>query len=105
MGHALSSPESAGLSDVLQQPLLGMQQEVCSLLSAMATKLDSPENGLVFLVNNYDLVLTVFHERHLPHNATAHFEDLLREQVQLFVEDQLMKHFPDLVKYVKNTEP
>jgi len=103
--HALSSPESSGLPDTLQQPLHSMQQEVCGLLSSMATKLDSPENGLVFLVNNYDLVLTVFHERHLPRNATAGFEDLLREQVQSFVESQLKRHFPELVLLVKNTEP
>lgn len=102
---ALSSPESSGLPDTLQQPLQAMQQEVCALLSTMATKLDSPENGLVFLVNNYDLVLTVFHERHLPRNATAAFEDLLRAQVQKFVENQLMRHFPDLVAFVKATEP
>merc|ERR1719215_520911 len=61
--------------------------------------------GLVFLVNNYDLVLTVFHERHLPRTATTPFEELLKEQVQLFVENQLMRHFPDLVMFVKNTEP
>lgn len=103
--HALSSPESGGLPDTLQQPLNAMQQEVCALLSAMAQKLESPESGLVFLVNNYDLVLTVFHERHLPRSATAVFEDLLREQVQLFVENQLMRHYPDLVTFVKTTEP
>ena len=34
-------------------------------------------------VNNYDLVLTVFHERHLPRAATSGFEGLLREQVML----------------------
>jgi len=104
--HALSSTESSGLPDTLQQPLRSMQQEVCALLTAMAAKLDGAENGhLVFLVNNYDLVLTVFVERHLPRTAIAGFEDLLREQVGLFVENQLMRHYPDLVQYVKATEP
>lgn len=90
-----------GLSDDLQQPLMAMQQEVCALCKAIAAKLDSGDSGLVFLVNNYDLVLTVFHERHLPRTATAGFEELLREQVQLFVESQLARHFPDLVTFVK----
>lgn len=103
--QALSSPENGGtLPDTLQQPLHAMQQEVCILLSTMASKLESSENSLVFLVNNYDLVLTVFHERHLPRAATAAFEDLLREQVALFVENQLMRHYPDLVKFVKDAE-
>lgn len=102
---ALSFPECCGLTEALQQPLTAMQQEVCTLCKAMSAKLDSQDSGLVFLVNNYDLVLTVFHERHLPRTATSRFEELLREQVQLFVESQLMRHFPDLVVFVKNTEP
>jgi len=104
--HALSAAEAAsGMLETLQQPLQTMQQEVRALLANMATKLDGPESGLVFLVNNYDLVLTVFHERHLPRSATAAFEDLLREQVALFVESQLMRHYPELITFVKNTEP
>ena len=63
------------------------------------------ESGLVFLVNNCDLVLTVFHERHLPRAATVAFEDLLRHQVALFVENQLMRHYPDLVQFVQVAEP
>jgi len=104
--HALSSSESSGSSDTLQPPLHAMQQEVCTLLTAMAqTSTLNQESSLVFLVNNYDLVLTVFHERHLPRSATMAFEDLLREQVALFVESQLMKHYPELVKFVKAAEP
>eukprot|EP00930_Biecheleria_cincta_P006879 TRINITY_DN107972_c0_g1_i1.p1 TRINITY_DN107972_c0_g1~~TRINITY_DN107972_c0_g1_i1.p1 ORF type:complete len:722 (-),score=142.99 TRINITY_DN107972_c0_g1_i1:197-2341(-) len=104
--YALSSPEDSGLPDTLQQPLLAMQQEVVALLRSMAARLDGgAESGLVFLVNNYDLVLTVFHERHLPRTATQGFEDLLGEQQQHFVEKQLMRHYPDLVTFVKNTEP
>jgi hypothetical protein len=104
--HALSSAESSGVRDTLQAPLNAMQQEVRTLLSTMANSntLNKETSG-VFLVNNYDLVLTVFHERHLPRNATVAFEDLLREQVALFVESQLMRHYPELVKYVKVAEP
>jgi len=106
--YALSSAEAtsgAGAPDALQQPLQGMQQEMSALLSAMSGKLDSPDSGLVFLVNNYDLVLTVFHERHLTRNATVFFEELLRERVAHFVESQLMRHYPDLISFVKQTEP
>jgi len=102
---ALSSPEASKLMDALQQPLEQMQKDMCTLCKALSSKLDSPESGLVFLVNNYDLVLSIFHERHLPRTATAGFEQLLRDQVQLFVENQLQRHFPDLVNFVKNTEP
>mmetsp|Transcript_129880 Transcript_129880/g.416786 ORF Transcript_129880/g.416786 Transcript_129880/m.416786 type:complete len:715 (-) Transcript_129880:101-2245(-) len=103
--YALSSPEAGALADSLQQPLTQMQQEACALCRAMSSKLENQELGLVFLVNNYDLVLTVFHERHLPRTATTPFEELLKEQVQLFIESQLMRHFPDLVMFVKSTEP
>jgi len=103
--HALSAPESGGLPDTLQQPLQAMQQEVCGLLSSMALKLDSPDSGLVFLVNNHDLVLTVFHERQLPRAATTAFEQLLRDQVEHFVESQLKRQYSDLVGFVKAAEP
>jgi len=103
--HALCSADSGGLVDTLQHPLHLMQTEVCHLLESMATKLDGFDSGHIFLVNNYDLVLTIFHERHLQRNATTRFEELLRDQVHLFVESQLMRHFPDLVSFVKVTEP
>jgi len=104
--YALSSPDSSGgLTDTIQQKLIMMQSELVALCKALSTKLESAEAGLVFLVNNYDLVLSIFHERHLPRSATASFEQLLREQVQLFVENQLSRHFPDLVTFVKTTEP
>jgi len=102
---ALSTPEAGALTEALQQPLMSMQQEVVALCKAMASNLGSADAGLVFLVNNYDLVLTVFHERHIPRAATAGFEELLREQTQLFVESQLTRHFPELVQFVKATEP
>mmetsp|Transcript_111390 Transcript_111390/g.265769 ORF Transcript_111390/g.265769 Transcript_111390/m.265769 type:complete len:584 (+) Transcript_111390:2-1753(+) len=103
--YFLSSREDTGLPDNLQQPLSMMRQEFCTLLSALANRLDGQDSGLVFLVNNYDLVLTVFHERHLSRAATSVFEDLHTDQVQKFVESQLMRHYPDLVTFVKNTEP
>jgi hypothetical protein len=98
--------EAAGGSpDKLLQPLQAMQQEAVSLLTSMSSKLETGEMGLVFLVNNYDLVLTVFHERHLPRSATQAFDDLLEQQIALFIESQLMRHYPDLIAFVKATEP
>lgn len=104
--YALSSAESSSCSDTLQAPLNAMQQEIRTLLTAMSSSSNlNQESSLVFLINNYDLVLTVFHERHLPRNATVAWEDILREQVALFVESQLMKHYPELVTFVKTAEP
>jgi len=112
--YSLSTPEQgAGHlpekdKEMLEAPLQAMQQEVCTLLKSMASKLDSagdPNNGQIFLVNNYDLVLTVFHERHLPHTAKAAFEALLRDEVVTFIENTLDRHYPDLITFVKNTEP
>lgn len=105
---ALSSPQGGGMpDDTLRQLLQAMQQEMSALLNAMSATFDgqNKEDGLVFLVNNYDLVLTIFHERQLPRDATAVFEDLLREQVTRFVENQLARNYPDLIQFVKTTEP
>jgi len=106
--HALSAGESS-LAEI-EKPLQAMQVEARNLLEAMASKIEGPEGskedkGIVFLVNNYDLVLTIFHERQLQKKQKAGFEELLGEQVEKFVESQLERHFGDLVSFVTATEP
>jgi len=102
--YALSAGESS-LAEI-EKPLQAMQVEARNLLETMASKIEGPEvNALVFLVNNYDLVLTIFHERQLQRSARAVFEELLSEQIQRFVESQLKRHFPELVSFVTATEP
>ena len=51
-------------------------------------------------MNNYDLVLTVFHERHLPRSATIAFEDLLREQAICLA---VLRSLQQIAKHNKNT--
>jgi len=92
--HALSAGESS-LAEI-EKPLQSMQMEARNLLETMASKIEGPD-AFVFLVNNYDLVLTIF--------PKAGFEELWGEQVQKFVESQLKRHFPDLVSFVTVTEP
>eukprot|EP00929_Paragymnodinium_shiwhaense_P097629 TRINITY_DN59268_c0_g1_i2.p1 TRINITY_DN59268_c0_g1~~TRINITY_DN59268_c0_g1_i2.p1 ORF type:complete len:707 (-),score=206.27 TRINITY_DN59268_c0_g1_i2:44-2164(-) len=102
--HALSPAEATPNAEPnLFVPLRTMQVEMKNLLQGLSTKFDA-ENSSVFLVNNYDLVLTVFHERQLPREATGTFEELLRERVKLFVENQLGRHYPELVGFVKAAE-
>jgi len=102
--HWLSTGEPS-LAEI-EKPLQSMQVEARNLLETMASKIEGPEtNALVFLVNNYDLVLTIFHERQLQRSTKAGFEELLSEQSHKFVESQLKLHFPDLVSFVTATEP
>jgi len=102
--HALSTSESS-LAEV-EKPLQSMQVEARNLLETIASKIEGPEtNAFIFLVNNCDLVLAIFDERHLQQSAKACFDELWREQVQKFVESQLKLHFADLVSFVTATEP
>lgn len=104
---ALSSTDvDSPMPDTLHQPLADMQREVSTLMKAMAAKVEGgSESGLVFLINNVDLILTVFHERSLPRSATAIFDEEIRTQSGLFVENQVTRHFPNLVSFVKAAEP
>jgi hypothetical protein len=59
----------------------------------------------IFLVNNYDLILSVFHDRRIVSEETIKFEKLLGEQREKFVEEELMTHFGKMITFVRQYEP
>jgi len=60
--------------------------------------------GRVFLINNLDLVKSIFAERRLPAASSANFQDLLRAQISQYLENQLKIYFSDLVEFVHQNE-
>ena len=57
-----------------------------------------------FLINNFDLILTIFHERQLPKQETAPFEDALKQQVALLIEAQFASYYADMINFVRAHE-
>ncbi|KAL7174323.1 hypothetical protein ACSBR2_033562 [Camellia fascicularis] len=72
------------------------------LLVKLAKMFPKPKLQTVFLINNYDMTITVLKEA-CPEGGKIqlHFEELLKNHTAVFVEELLVEHFSDLIKFVK----
>eukprot|EP00736_Rhodelphis_marinus_P002709 Rmarinus@m.14902 len=59
----------------------------------------------IFLINNYDLILTVFGEKGIKSDDTIFFDELLEAQSTCFIEEELQHYFGGLIVVVKELEP
>mmetsp|Transcript_8066 Transcript_8066/g.15255 ORF Transcript_8066/g.15255 Transcript_8066/m.15255 type:complete len:644 (-) Transcript_8066:844-2775(-) len=89
-----------------------LRTAACELLVRIAGLYSSPRSQCVFLINSYDLVLTVLKEAGVggaegtpDRCGTARvFEDLLGVQMHAFVEEELSCHFGPFVAFIKKAE-
>ncbi|XVE60744.1 hypothetical protein DITRI_Ditri05aG0152000 [Diplodiscus trichospermus] len=79
-----------------------LRMAVDDLLMKLAKMFSKPKLQIVFLINNYDMTIAVLKEAG-PEGGKIqlHFEDLLKSNTGLFVEELLVEHFSDLIKFVK----
>ena len=86
-----------------------------ALLTRFARSLPTKDKTerVIFLINNYDQILTVmevcyflffcancFQERDVESDETSRFHSLLTLQISQFVQAELRKHFPQLMELV-----
>nr|ACN41219.1 unknown [Picea sitchensis] len=61
-----------------------------------------PKQQTIFLINNYDMILAVLKEAGTEGGKTQlQFEELLKSNTTVFVEELLLEHFNDLIRFVK----
>ncbi|KAJ4848201.1 Vacuolar protein sorting-associated protein 52 [Turnera subulata] len=79
-----------------------LRMAIDDLLIKLARLFPQPKLKNVFLINNYDMTIAVLKEAG-PEGGKIqlHFEDLLKSNTGLFVEELLLEHFSDLIKFVK----
>lgn len=79
-----------------------LRMAVDDLLVKLATTFPKPKLQTVFLINNYDMTIAVLKEA-CPEGGKIqmHFEELLKNNTAIFVEELLLEHFSDLIKFVK----
>ncbi|KAI4303712.1 hypothetical protein MLD38_039311 [Melastoma candidum] len=72
------------------------------LIMKLAKTFVKPKPQTVFLINNYDMTIAVLKEAS-PEGGKIqmHFEELLKSNTSIFVEELLAEHFGDLIKFVK----
>ncbi|KAK0575818.1 hypothetical protein LWI29_007601 [Acer saccharum] len=79
-----------------------LRMAIDDLLLKLAKTFTKSKSQIVFLINNYDMTIAVLKEAS-PEGGKIqlHFEDLLKTNTSLFVEELLLEHFSDLIKFVK----
>ncbi|CAN1190356.1 Vacuolar protein sorting-associated protein 52 A [Linum perenne] len=86
----------------LQLNMERLRVAVDELIIKLARTFDIPKKQFAFLVNNYDMTIAVVKEAG-PEGVRIgmHFEELLKSNTTLFVEELLLEHFGALIKFVK----
>mmetsp|Transcript_8626 Transcript_8626/g.13266 ORF Transcript_8626/g.13266 Transcript_8626/m.13266 type:complete len:877 (+) Transcript_8626:29-2659(+) len=90
--------------------ITNLRDEVLGLLARMATDAfpEQMRDRVVFLANNYDMILVVLKRRKIDAHAvatlTTFFEGLLARQRDAYVDTTLDQNFGQLVAFVKTTE-
>ncbi|XP_057973228.1 vacuolar protein sorting-associated protein 52 A isoform X4 [Malania oleifera] len=79
-----------------------LRMAVDDLLIKLAKMFAKPKLQTVFLINNYDMTIAVLKEAG-PEGGKIqlHFEEVLKSNTAIFVEELLLEHFSDLIKFVK----
>jgi len=60
-----------------------------------------PKSPIIFLLNNYDHILSVLNERGISPEDSADIQAKLNEQMGQFVEAELFRYFKNLISFVK----
>ncbi|VAI18798.1 unnamed protein product [Triticum turgidum subsp. durum] len=82
-----------------------LRMAIEDLLVKLAKMFPKPKMQTVFLINNYDLTIAVLKEAGTEGGKTQlHFEEVLKSNIAIYVEEVLLEHFSDLIKFVKTPE-
>ncbi|XP_061110207.1 vacuolar protein sorting-associated protein 52 homolog isoform X1 [Conger conger] len=86
--------------------LLGqLQVEVENFVLKMAAEFPSRKDQLIFLINNYDMMLSVLMERAADDSKEVEgFQQLLLARTQEFIEEILSSPFGGMIAFVKESE-
>ncbi|CAA7052316.1 unnamed protein product [Microthlaspi erraticum] len=80
-----------------------LRMAVDGLILKLASLFPKPKQQIVFLINNYYMIISVLKEAEQEGGKIQmHFEELLKSNTSLFVEELLVEHFSDLIKIVKS---
>ena len=109
IGSAINLAAATGISGGGDHMLLGdlqqMRIEMTQLLDKLSALLPGPKEQKVFLINNYDLILSIFQDKKIAVNEEIQkFEDIFMHQRELFAEEEVKHSFPKLISFVLQTE-
>ncbi|KAI9253595.1 hypothetical protein BY458DRAFT_521646 [Sporodiniella umbellata] len=91
---------------ILSNTVHRIRDEFEAVLSRMSNEFSDSPKRIAFLVNNYDLIISVFQETHsrAVENEVNYFKQLLSLQTSAFVDEQLKPYFGTMVQCVHNSD-
>ncbi|CAN6312336.1 unnamed protein product [Urochloa humidicola] len=79
-----------------------LRMAIEDLLVKLAKMFSKPKLQTIFLINNYDLTISILKEAGTEGGkAQLHFEEVLKSNIAIYVEELLQEHFSDLIRFVK----
>lgn len=91
--------------DRVERLLERLQTEVENFILKMAAEFPQRKEQLIFLINNYDMLLGVLMERTTEDSKESEsFKELLTARTQEFIEEILSPHFGGMISFVKDCE-
>ncbi|XP_071948062.1 vacuolar protein sorting-associated protein 52 homolog [Antedon mediterranea] len=89
----------------VNQCLARLQMEVENFILRLAAEFPQRKEQLIFLINNYDMMLSVITERTSEDSREGEsFRKLLQERTQEFIEEVLSPYFGGMMTFVKEAE-
>ncbi|KAJ8450466.1 hypothetical protein Cgig2_002151 [Carnegiea gigantea] len=86
----------------LEMNLDRLRMAADELIMKLSAQFHKAKLQTVFLINNYDMTIAVLKETGSDGGKIQmHFEEMLKSQTAIFVEELLLEHFSDLIKFVK----
>ncbi|RCH82501.1 hypothetical protein CU097_004256, partial [Rhizopus azygosporus] len=91
---------------ILSNSIHRLRDEFEAVLSRMSNELTDSPKRIAFLVNNYDLILSVLQETHshAVENEVNYFKQLHSLQKNAFVDEQLKPYFGPMIQCVQKPE-
>ncbi|KAG2540069.1 hypothetical protein PVAP13_9NG530700 [Panicum virgatum] len=78
-----------------------LRMAIEDLLVKLAKMFSKPKLQTIFLINNYDLTIAILKAGTEGGKAQLHFEEVLKSNIAIYVEELLQEHFSDLIRFVK----
>ncbi|XP_072015361.1 vacuolar protein sorting-associated protein 52 homolog [Amphiura filiformis] len=89
----------------VNRQLARLQTEVQNFILRMAAEFPPRKEQLIFLINNYDMMLNVITEKTAEDSRESEsFRQLLEARTQEFIEEVLAPHFGGMMNFVKEAE-
>lgn len=92
-------------NDQTARSMILLQAEVENVILRMAAEFPDRKNQLVFLINNYDMMLSVMQSRTSEiSKEMGAVQDLLNKRINEFVDEILSPYFGGMISFVKDIE-